>query len=56
MPLNHPLLSIGLPPDVLSKVCVSWENGTSCELVQPIPFVAEPYGLKYFLINKSFEI
>jgi hypothetical protein len=54
LPASHPL-PVKLPLNKPTKVCVLWESGTHCELVEPNQFATTYYEIRYF-INKSFEL
>lgn len=56
MPKTHYPLAVKLPLSVPSKVCVTSEGETYCDLIQPIQFNVEYYELAYFPFDKSFEI
>lgn len=49
MPANYYPLPIALPVDKPSKVCITWNGGSSCELVQPVVFNITYYEVRNFL-------
>lgn len=55
LPNGHLPLSIRLPIQKPSKVCVNWDGGSYCELVQPIVFSNTYYLVRNF-INKTHTL
>ena len=56
LPASGMPLPVGLPKNVPSKVCVSWESGSHCKIMNPSPYSIHYYELDYFVGDKSFEI
>lgn len=55
MPASYHPLPIKVPLKKLSKVCVIWDGGSACELVEPIPYATTYYEVRAKL-NSTFEL
>ena len=55
MPATYHPLPIKVPVNKPSKICVVWDGGSACELVEPIPYATTYYevGAK---LNRTFEL
>lgn len=56
LPENRIPLPINLPGRALSKVCVNWDTGSSCRIIDPNPFVMQYFELDYISGAKSVDI
>lgn len=56
LPASHLPLPIALPNDVASKVCVSWDTGSTCKLISPNPYAVHYYEFNYQAGSKTFDI
>lgn len=56
LPASKFPLPLALPRNVPSKVCVTWEAGSNCKIIDPCPFTMQYYELDYASGDKSFEI
>ena len=56
LPENRMPLPLNLPGKAPSKVCINWDTGSSCRIIDPNPSGMHYYELDYISGSKSIEI